>query len=72
MLLLCLLEDGDHTRWNLLGLLGNMARIAGLHRDPNVFSEQIDEKGRIVRRYTSHEMRLNLGACGSTSIFWIK
>jgi hypothetical protein len=50
MLLLCLLEDGDHVRWNLLGMLGNMARIAGLHRDPNVFSEQIDEKGRMVRR----------------------
>jgi hypothetical protein len=72
MLLLCLLEDGDHTRWNLLGLLGNMARIAGLHRDPNVFSEQIDEKGRIVRRYIYHEMKLIIGAYGFIFTFLIK
>ena len=49
MLLLCLLEDGHHVRWNLLGLLGNMARIAGLHRDPRVFQE-LEEPERNLRR----------------------
>ena len=49
LLLLSLLEDSDHVRWNMLGFLGNMARIAGLHRDPNVFQE-LEEKERSFRR----------------------
>jgi Fungal specific transcription factor domain len=50
MLLLCMLEDGDHVRWNLLGATGNMARIAGLHRDPRVFKD-IEESDRVLRRF---------------------
>jgi hypothetical protein len=49
LLLLCSLEDQDHVRWNLLGLLGNMARIAGLYRDPDAFAE-LDDKARNLRR----------------------
>jgi hypothetical protein len=49
LLLLSSLEDLDHARWNLLGLLCNMARIAGLHRDPDSFKE-LDEKVRSLRR----------------------
>ena len=49
-LLLCLLEDQEYIRWNLLGLLGNMARIAGLYRDPNSFQE-LDDTTRNIRRY---------------------
>lgn len=51
LLLLCILEDADAVRWNLLGMLGNMSRIVGLHRDPDVFRDQLDEKGRMIRRY---------------------
>jgi hypothetical protein len=51
LLLLCILEDSDSVRWNLLGMLGNMSRIVGLHRDPDVFRDQLDEKGRNTRRY---------------------
>ena len=54
-LLLGLLEQEDHVRWNLLGMLGNMARVAGLHRDPNLFQE-LDEKGRNLRRYSPLEL----------------
>ena len=50
LLLLCSLEDVDHVRWNLLGLLANMARIAGLYRNPDAFP-QLDDKARILRRY---------------------
>jgi hypothetical protein len=53
-LLLGLLEQEEHVRWNLLGMLGNMARVAGLHRDPNIFQE-LDEKGRNLRRYSPLE-----------------
>jgi len=49
LLLLSILETEDHTRWNLLGLIGNMARVAGLHRDPNVFPA-LGDKERAVRR----------------------
>jgi hypothetical protein len=49
LLLLSSLEDVDHARWNLLGLLCNMARISGLHRDPDTFKE-LDEKVRNLRR----------------------
>jgi hypothetical protein len=55
LLLLCILEEVDAVRWNLLGMLGNMSRIVGLHRDPNVFREQLDEKGRKTRRYSYHD-----------------
>lgn len=50
LLLLCILEEVDAVRWNLLGMLGNMSRIVGLHRDPDVFREQLDEKSRKTRR----------------------
>ena len=55
LLLLCSLEDQDHVRWNLLGLLGNMARIAGLYRDPDAFAE-LDENARNLRRYDYFEV----------------
>jgi hypothetical protein len=50
MLLLSIIEDADHVRWNMLGLVGNMARLGGLHRDPNVFQE-LDDSDRSLRRY---------------------
>lgn len=50
LLLLCSLEDQDHVRWNLLGLLGNMARIAGLYRDPDAF-QGLEDNARNLRRY---------------------
>jgi Fungal specific transcription factor domain len=49
LLLLCSLEDRDHARWNVLGLLGNMARITGLYRDPSAFPE-LDDKAQKLRR----------------------
>lgn len=49
LLLLSSLEDADLARWNLLGLVCNMARISGLHRDPDSF-EEFDEKVRKLRR----------------------
>jgi hypothetical protein len=49
-LLLGLLESQEHIRWNLLGMLGNMARVAGLFRDPDIFQE-LDENQRNLRRY---------------------
>jgi hypothetical protein len=49
VLLLSIYEGGDNVRWNLLGLVGNMARIAGLHRDPNVFLE-LEDKDKSLRR----------------------
>ena len=52
-LLLGLLEDEDHVRWNLLGMLGNMSRVAGLFRDPEIFEREVDEEGRNLRRYSS-------------------
>ena len=50
LLLLLLLEDIDHVRWNMLGLLVNMARMTGLYRNPDVFDE-LDERSRLLRRY---------------------
>jgi hypothetical protein len=50
VLLLCLLEDQYYVRWNLMGLLGSMTKIAGLYRDPDAFQE-LDENGRNTRRY---------------------
>jgi hypothetical protein len=50
MLLLGLLEEGDHVRWNLLGMLGNMARVAGLFRNPSIFKE-LDDHAQDLRRY---------------------
>jgi hypothetical protein len=50
ILLLAMLEGTDHVRWNLLGMVVNMARIAGLHRNPDVFRE-LGEKDRNLRRY---------------------
>jgi hypothetical protein len=55
LLLLCILEEFDAVRWNLLGMLGNMSRIVGLHRDPDVFREQLDEKGRKTRRWSHND-----------------
>ena len=55
LLLLSSLEDLDHARWNLLGLVCNMARIAGLYRDPDCFQE-LDQKVRNLRRYRKFEI----------------
>lgn len=49
LLLLSSLEDVDHARWNLLGLVYNMARISGLYRNPDCFQE-LDERVRKLRR----------------------
>ena len=48
--LLCSLEDQGYIKWNLIGLLGNMARLVGLYRDPNSFQD-LDDKTRDLRRY---------------------
>jgi hypothetical protein len=63
MLLLCLLEDADHVRWNLMGLLGNMACVAGLHRDPRDF-KNLKKRNAIWGGYFSKYA--NLGVCGLT------
>jgi hypothetical protein len=49
VLLLGILEDVGHVRWNMLGMVANMATIAGLHRDPDVF-KRLDENKRDLRR----------------------
>lgn len=50
LLLLCLSEDEDQERWNTLGLLGSMAKAAGLYRDPDRLDE-LDNQQRAIRRY---------------------
>jgi len=52
VLLLCLLEDADHVRWNMIGLVVNSARMTGLYRNPDVFDE-LDDRSRAQRRYVS-------------------
>jgi len=55
ILLLCLLEDADQVRWNMIGLVVNMARMTGLYRNPDVF-EELDDRTRAQRRYASCHM----------------
>jgi Fungal specific transcription factor domain len=48
-LLLFYLEDREYVRYNMLGMLVTMAKIAGLYRNPEVFSE-LDAVQRQIRR----------------------
>jgi len=50
MLLLALVAAADNIRWNLIGLVTNMAKIGGLFRDPSKFPD-LDDKTRDLRRY---------------------
>jgi hypothetical protein len=52
MLLLALGAEEDNVRWNLVGLVTNMAKIGGLFRDPSKFTN-LDDKVRNLRRYDS-------------------